>query len=559
MPPISRFDPPAKIRDFPRDSQKQAQLDQLWDQNAVGWTRQAILGNPWNARNSSHQDFYYNPKETDIPASAAPIRVPWTAKPNRIDFYFSNLSQTERWSLADTGFTTTGTTFTRIPPPGEICGGGAGERILFGPYGPRGWQDEYCEWSVLRNDRNQIIRIDFTCENPEYWYMLWRVDPERVVELYRETLNEPKVTLADLQLSFRGQLVIDPFTGKPAYNPLNRWNFGPRRASNSGGAMHLTSLPNTLQTEMQLAGGATILRTSGNSDANALLCCGQFGQPRRNSDPTIGQGANITVEDGNIISLANPIGLYIQPPSFAGYRAPQGDPASFWTVKRGSATPLPGFPANSSCILHAAYEVPPELGFTVSDITINGLPIQWAAQIAATFQVALFPLPIRTTRQQTPQPCVVFLDPVDAAPQPLQLMFANLWDAYQGTAVANPVQGPATLAGNTTISPLSARPGGQYELVLTLDSLLTSPAPQLSVAFVLPGSTQPDPHIRVTVGRIDPVTYNVPGNSYPNNYHTVRLTIYVAGTAPQGPRDILVNNPRQKPGIAAPAYLIVEN
>ena len=79
MPPISRFDPPAKIRDFPRDPQKQDQLDRLWDQNAVGWTRQAMLGNPWNALHSSHQDFYYNPKETDIPASAAPIRVEWNA------------------------------------------------------------------------------------------------------------------------------------------------------------------------------------------------------------------------------------------------------------------------------------------------------------------------------------------------------------------------------------------------------------------------------------------------------------------------------------------------
>ena len=194
----------------------------------------------------------------------------------------------------------------------------------------------------------------------------------------------------------------------------------------------------------------------------------------------------------------------------------------------------------------------------MSDITIKGQAIQWAAQIAETFDVALFPLPIPTTRQQTPQPCVVFLDPVNAAPQPLQLMFANRLDAYQGTAVANPVQGPATLAGNTTISPLSARPG-RYELVLTLDSLLTSPAPQLSVAFVLPGSTQPDSNIRVSVGRIDPVTYNVPGNSYPNDYHAVRLILEVGGAAAPGPRDILVNNPRRQPGIAAPAYLIVEN
>jgi hypothetical protein len=40
-----------------------------------------------------------------------------------------------------------------------------------------------------------------------------------------------------------------------------------------------------LLTEMGLAGGATVLRTIGNSTATALLCCSQNGQPRRNSDP----------------------------------------------------------------------------------------------------------------------------------------------------------------------------------------------------------------------------------------------------------------------------------
>ena len=89
--------------------------------------------------------------------------------------------------------------------------------------------------------------------------------------------------------------MIDPSTGRPAYNPLNKWNSGPKavRGTNaSGGAMHLTSTPNTLQTEMALAGGATILRPCGNGVPQTVICCAQYGQAYRNSDPHIGQQVN---------------------------------------------------------------------------------------------------------------------------------------------------------------------------------------------------------------------------------------------------------------------------
>lgn len=558
------FSTPAKIRDFQNDPAKQAALDVLWNLYAIGWTREAILGNPWNAQYSSNQTFYFNPLTTTIPPGASPVKVAWTAKPNRIDFYFPNLSQNDRWSLADTGFTTTGQTFPTIPPPSVICGTGSAPNIPYGPYGPRGWQDEYCEWSVLRDANNKIIRIDFTCENPEYWHALWRIDPQQVVQVYQQTLDNPNITLADLQLTYQGSVVTDPSTGQPVYNPLNPYNSGPFRTAAKGGAMHLTSTPNTLQTEMQLAGGATILRTIGNTNANALLCCAQYGQPHRNSDPTIGQNANIAVAGSagtlNQISLADPIGLYIQMPSFAGWKlppnAPSGaQPSDYWTIKRGVAS-LPGFPASANFILHATYEVPADQGFTVSDITINGVNIQWAAQIAATFQVALFPLPIPTTDTQEASKCVVFLDPPQAAPQPLQLMFANIWDASYNTPVPNPVGGTANLAGNTVIVPPQVGAGNSYDMVLTCDTLAT-PAPNLSVAFVMSGSDTPDPNITVTVESITRVTYDVPGNSYPGTYNAVSLTVNVGASAVPGIRDVIVTNPDQAKGQAALSYLMV--
>jgi hypothetical protein len=91
------------------------------------------------------------------------------------------------------------------------------------------------------------------------------------------------VAITALQLTdANGAVVYDPVTGRPAYNPLNRWNSGPvvKRigdpASFSGGAMHLTSTPNTLQTELGLAGAATPQYQSGNDDVQAVA---DFGKP----------------------------------------------------------------------------------------------------------------------------------------------------------------------------------------------------------------------------------------------------------------------------------------
>jgi len=87
--------------------------------------------------------------------------------------------------------------------------------------------DEYCEWSVTRDANGNIIRIDFVCENPEYWNTLWMISPETVRSLYEQTLNfqvpadqQITITLEDLYLNDpqTGQPVIDPSTGRPVYN-----------------------------------------------------------------------------------------------------------------------------------------------------------------------------------------------------------------------------------------------------------------------------------------------------------------------------------------------------
>ena len=49
--------------------------------------------------------------------------------------------------------------------------------------GDRNIQDEYCEWSVLRNSARKIARITFTSEVPEYWEHLFDTDPNGLVEI----------------------------------------------------------------------------------------------------------------------------------------------------------------------------------------------------------------------------------------------------------------------------------------------------------------------------------------------------------------------------------------
>jgi hypothetical protein len=314
------FRTPAQQVDFPEDAKKQAALVAQWNASLTGFSNQGITGNPWTSTNASDQTYYVNPAQTAIPADAPATAIEWNAFPGRLDFYFPNMSDEDKLSLADTGKRLNGSTFPEIPS--NVCGGES-QPIAYGPYGPRGWQDEYCEWCITYDASNKITRIDLTCENPEYWNSLWMIDPNRVLDIYRQTLDKPQIQLADLFLCDNtGKPVIDPSTGNPLYNPLNKWNSGTRSSSTSGGAMHLTSTPNTLQTEIGLAAAATVQRTIGNTDPQALICCAQYGQPGRNSDPHIGQSTNQVVAMGNQITLTNPPGLYIQQPDFNAFTTP---------------------------------------------------------------------------------------------------------------------------------------------------------------------------------------------------------------------------------------------
>ncbi|WP_187345010.1 hypothetical protein [Cystobacter ferrugineus] len=558
-----QFITPANQIDFPNDERKQSALNQQWTTNLTGFTNQGIVGSPWATTESADNTYYFNPTTADT-TGAIYAQIQWNAFPGRLSYYYGKngggktnvsgliLSDDDLLSLADTGKTLEGIPFSQLPQIINPC---SGARSSYGPFGPRGWQDEYCEWSVQRDGNNNIVRIDFTCENPEYMNSLWMIDPLKVLELYQRTLNKPQIQLQDLELRepTTGQPVIDPSTGRPAYNPLNKWNSGPVSTSTQGGAMHLTSTPNTLQTEIGLGALATAPRTSGNSDAEVLICCAKYGQPQRNSDPHIGQSVNQLVTSPNPndppmrATLANPPGLYIQLPDFAGsnYKTPDDtDPAACWTIVRGTRTlSVDGTQLPGNYILHATFQAPAGKSWTVSDITINGKRIQWGGQVAQTFLMQITGMAIPAQQAAPVRNCQG--DRTPALPTPLQLFHANVFNALLHTPVPNVMGTEMNLASNSTLIAPIVKPGqSDIPMVLTAS---------------IPGTTLPTVSfgegISVTVKDMRTVKYAVPGNTYPDEAQALELLVSVSANAALGLRGVWINQ-AQSP-IAFPAALNV--
>lgn len=288
---------------------------------------------------------FYDPTASDTPADAQTAAVVWTAFP--ADVRNQATSEEARWQLADSG---------------------------------RAHQDEYCEWGVDRDGAGKITRVTFTTEVPEYWDHIAERDPQRLLSLYHDLVSED-VALDDLFAN--GRYVHD-----------NRWN-----QSTEGRPAHLIQANNQLAAAVDLAANATVLREQDGklvTNQQALVVCGGFGNPARNSDPQIGAAVNSAASTGAEITLADPLGLYLHDILTTGMTTPDSaDPAAFWVIERGDAAHA----------LRARFEVPAGHDYTVSDITVDGRPIQFGAQLADRVQVRLSAVIKPGAHKPQPQPC----------------------------------------------------------------------------------------------------------------------------------------------------------
>ncbi|MFJ7049115.1 hypothetical protein ACIQVC_37755 [Streptomyces sp. NPDC101112] len=324
MTTISAYGPPGRLTDLD-DAGRQA-----WHVFISDSVDEAITGpDPAEVLHNSPRPQFYNLTRTDTAEDAVRAAVTWTAFPNRLRFA---ISDRQRWQRADAS---------------------------------RDVQDEYCEWSVTRDDSGRITRVTFTCEGPEYWDVLARTDPDKVLDLYRAHIG-PAVRRSDL------------FGPDGRYVRRNKWN-----DSTTQGAMHLIQQSNTLGAEIELAAAATIRRVVGGREltgAQELIACAKYGVPDRNSDPHIGEVVNSVARQKADIALSDPVGIYFDDLATDGWSTPDGsDPKSFWRFERGD-TDVP---------VRAVYEVPGDRGFTVGDITIAGRPIEFGAQITDFVTVKL--------------------------------------------------------------------------------------------------------------------------------------------------------------------------
>jgi hypothetical protein len=267
---------------------------------------------------------FFNPLSVDVDPDATIRVLRWGAFPRKL----ARLPAPNRWTL------------------GEV----------------RDRQEEYCEWVGVRDRQGRLIRAMFTTEVPTYYHLLAADDPDRLVEVYRDAIG-PTVQRRDL---------VGPTGG---YRERNAWNLA--------GAMHMVQVNNTLPAAVILASQSTVVKTIDNLpvvNANDLIRCGVVADADRNSDPLIVGEVNAMARRGARISLADPVGLYLDRLRTEGWVAPDGaDPATFWTVTRG----------DREHAVRAVYQVPDELGFTISDIRIDGVGISSPSQIAESLEVKL--------------------------------------------------------------------------------------------------------------------------------------------------------------------------
>lgn len=247
----------------------------------------------------------------------------------------------------------------------------------------RNQQDEYCEWSVLR-DGAKITRVTFTTEVPDYFDVLLGTDETLLLDLYGHMSGEV-VPIEALRKHSGNVFVRD--------SEFNNRTDGP--------IVHLTQVSNNLRAAIILAAQATTLREVDGkllTHPQTLVLCGKLGDERRHSDPQIGAAVNSLVAGGHDVSLSDPPGLYLDEIVTTGFETPDGtDAQQFWHVERG----------DPDHVVRAAFEVPSELDYEVGDIKIGGLPIDFGAQLADRVHVRIEALSKSSAGSPPePEPCV---------------------------------------------------------------------------------------------------------------------------------------------------------
>lgn len=312
---LNVFAPPGRVTDLSPRGRK------AWSRDLRMLFTAQTQGDVTNPSDSPRPQFF-DPIGVDLADDAATKVLRWGAFPRKL----ARLPAPLRWQLAE----------------------------------QRDRQEEYCEWAGVRDRKGRLIRAFFTTEVPSYFHLLARDDPTRLRDVYRESVSS-EVDERDL------------IGSSGSYRERNPWNLQ--------GAMHMIQQNNTLDAAVILVAQSTIVRDGLDgrlANANDLIRCGVAADADRNSDPLIVSEVNSIARRRADVTLADPVGLYLDGLQTAGWVAPDGtDPLTFWKITRGDADHA----------VRSEFAVPGALGYTISDITINGQQIVSPSQIAEGIEV----------------------------------------------------------------------------------------------------------------------------------------------------------------------------
>jgi len=406
---LSSYDPPARMADFDTIRGQR----QKWHEFLVEQFQQQINGVQdmlaKAAKGHNVQPQFYDASAYDPGGAVVEQAVVWNAFPKELLRRFGRecaLKEADRlWPLS----AYSNDWIYDSDNPSRDFAAAPTDRLFYRP------TVEYCEWHVNRDpSTGRIVRVSFTSEPPEYWFALaggqmdgsavaFPGDMNLLLDLYRRHVD-PSVRMEELVApkTYRSPLGLHKQGG---YDPYNKWN-------TTHGAMHLCAPPNSLSAEINLAALSTLLFEDDAGalvvDPDALMAGAALGGPNRNSDPTIAATVNVLARLGAQITLANPVGLYMDHIDLSGWDAPGGvAPADCVRIVRGQPDAIER--------LEVKY---PTDEFAVSDIRIGGVPIRYGGQIAECITVKLVgaaaALGSITTAPRTRLSAKAYLDPASA-------------------------------------------------------------------------------------------------------------------------------------------------
>ena len=117
-----------------------------------------------------------------------------------------------------------------------------------------------------------------------------------------------------------------------------------------------------------------------------------------------------------MISIKDPVGLYMSRPRLLGLATPDGAPLTqaWFTVARGS----------EAHIVRGVFAAPAGSPYVVGDVTIGGAPVAWGGQIAKLIDMGLTGVAVAKGSMSSPAfPCgapstVASMAALDAPPNP---------------------------------------------------------------------------------------------------------------------------------------------